>query len=297
MSLKFRSISLFFFAFATALNAQAKDSVSVIAYQVELENVQQTIEVLGELKAVDSVVLTPNVSEIVSKIHFDDGQEVTQGQLLIEFNNRQELAELREKQISAAEAKKQYYRLKKLQGRATVSQSQIDEQYRDWQVLEAEINTLKTRIADLRIEAPFAGQLGLRQFSIGAFVEQGQPLVSLDNIQQMQLDLMVADKYLTEIELGQTINIKSEAYPDNQFTAQITAISPQLDTASRMLKIRAKLENEAKLLKTNMLVSAFITLPVKQKLTIPNKSILMLGDHNFVYRIKNKGYPYSVIDF
>lgn len=286
MSLNFRKLFTFMLLLWLPSQVLANKPVSVIAYKVGYEKLNQTIEALGELKAIDSVTLTPNISEVITKIHFQDGQEVKQGDLLVEFNDRQEQAELKAKQISAAEAKKQYYRLKNLQGRATVSQAQIDAQYRDWQVLEAEINTLQTRIADLIIKAPFSGQLGLKQFSEGAFVEQGEALVSLDNINEMYLDLMLPDQYLSEIKLGQFIKVFSRSYKDKEFKAQITAISPQLDQSSRMLMVRAKLDNSSRLLKTNMLVRALVELPAKEKLTIPNKSIMMLGDHNFVYLIE-----------
>ncbi len=264
----------------------AKPPVSVIAYQVGIEELPQSIEVLGELKAIQSVELKANISEVVSKIHFKDGQTVAKDQLLIEFNDKQELAELKEKQISASEAKKQYYRLKNLQGRANVSESQIDEQYRTWQVLEAQINTLKTQLTDRTIRAPFSGQLGLKQFYEGAFIEQGDSLITLNNIEKMQLDLLVSERYLADISVGQKVLVTAEPYPEKEFMAQVMAISPQLDANSRMIKLRAHIDNNQHLLKTNMLVKAMIQLKSKTQLTVPNKAILMLGDHNYVYRLQ-----------
>lgn len=268
--------------------ALAKKPLSVIAYQVGYIQLQEQVTVLGQLRAVDSIHLTANTSRNVSKIHFKDGQRVEKGQLLVEFNARQELAELQEKQIASQEAKKQYSRLKRLKERsANVSQAQIDEQYRDWQVLEAQANVLKAKIADLRISAPFTGQLGLKQFSTGEFITQGQTLVTLDNIQQMQMDMQIAEQYLNGLSIGQPVNLSSSAYPSTTFSANISAISPQLDTKTRMLQVRAILNNPQSLLKSNMWVTAQIDLPAKNTLMIPNKSILMLGDHNYVYKLSN----------
>jgi len=281
-------LGFFLSSISVSLNIKAAESnnvISIIAYQVDYQNIPQTIEVLGELKAIQSIFLTAKVSDVITGIHFADGQQVDQNQLLVEFDNLQELAQLREKEISAKEAKKQYFRLKNLKGRANVSQSQIDEQYRDWQVLEAQINTLKVELKDRKILAPFTGQLGLKNFSKGDYIESGETLISLDNTNKMQLDLMVSDRYLQDLKLGQVIDVKSDSYPKKVFSAQIVAISPQLDANSRMIKLRAHIDNHQHELKTNMLVKALIKLPARTELMVPNKSILMLGDHSYVYRL------------
>ena len=285
--MRFLSIAVLFFGFnylPLALANQDK-TVSVIAYKVNYEQQQQVVKALAELKATQSIMLTSHVSETVTDIYFTDGEQVEKGKKLIEFNQQQELAQLKEKRVSAVEAKKQYNRLKNLKGRANISQAQIDEQYRVWQVLEAQINTLKTELNDRKITTPFSGQLGLKNFNVGDYIEQGQTLVSLDNMQTMQLDLMVSERYLPSIQVGDSIKITSNIYQDQEFTAIITAISPQLDNNSRMIMLRAELDNSQNLFKTNMLVTAHITLKSKQQLTVPNKAILMLGDHQYVYKL------------
>lgn len=297
--MRVKSIAVLFLSlfYLIAVQANQDKPVSVIAFKINYEQSQQTVEALAELKATQSVMLTSQVSETVTNIYFKDGDVVEEGQLLIEFNQQQEMAQLKEKRISATEAKKQYTRLKKLRGRANVSQSQIDEQYRIWQVLEAQINTLITELQDRKITAPFTGRLGLKSFFKGDYVEQGQTLVSLDNIEKMQLDLMVSERYLPSIKVGDIIEITSDIYEDKVFSAKVMAISPQLDSSSRMLKIRAELDNSDNLFKTNMLVTARITLQATQRLVVPNKSILMLGDHQYVYRLvsdKNSEDLYSI---
>lgn len=273
---------------ALSMPAYAKNPVPVIGYQVDYEMKRKQVHAIGELKAVDSIVLAANVSRAVTKIHFKNGQQVEEGQLLVEFNNRQELAELKEKQIAAQEAQKQYKRLQGLKKRSTtVSQSQIDEQFRDWQILEAQINTLKAKLADLKISAPFSGQLGFKQFSEGSFIKQGEALVTLTDSRQMYLDLLVAEQYLADLQIGQTIQFSSQAYENQQFNASIIAISPQLDIDSRMLKVRAMVDNQKGWLKSNMLVETNFALAPKKELLVPNKSILMLGDYNYVYKLQS----------
>lgn len=272
------------FASSAYANQSKAAPTSVIAYKVDYQNIPQNLTMLAELKALNSVQLTSSVTDVVSAIYFKDGQEVAKDQLLIEFNNEQELAELKEKQISAIEAKKQYLRLKKLQGKVSVSQASIDEQYRNWQVFEAQVNSLKAELQNRQIRAPFSGVLGLKDIVVGDFINQGQALVSLTNNQTMQLDFEIADKFLNSVKPGQKVELISQSYPDKVFLAHINAISPQLSADTRMIKLRALLKNNQQLA-SNMLVQAKIKLSDKRILAIPNKSILMLGDHSYVYRL------------
>ena len=292
---KYSVVPFFILTFLLMASAQAKSPVSVIAYQVESRAVEQSVEVLGELRAIESIDITAKVSDVIERIHYQDGQRVKKGEPLVTFNQQQERALLKEKQIAAQQAKAQYQRLKNLQGRATVSQSRIDEQYRDWQVLEAQIGTIQTQLADRKITAPFAGQLGLTQVNAGQFVEVGTPLVKLVNSRKMQLDLMVSQRYLSQLELNQTVSLTTQAYPSESFNGQIFAISPQLDPITRMVRIRAHFDNPDFKLKNGMLVKAKLSFNSEKQRLIPNKSVLMLGDHQFVYRlIKGENRDYKV---
>lgn len=262
-----------------------KPPVPVIAYEVKPIAIPVHLQVLGRLESKESVDITANVTERVKALHFKDGEFVRKSQLLVELNAEEEFALLEEAKEAAEEAKRQYDRVKEIEGRGTVTRSLIDERYRQWKTAEAKRKVIQAQIADRRIYAPFAGQVGLRNISVGALVQPGTKIVSLDDTRQMRLDLLLPSRYLRDLKLGQTVEIESTSYPGRRFSGQLEVIAPRVDEAIRMVKARAMVDNPKGELKSQMMVQAFIELPTQEQLMVPNTAILMLGDRQFVYRI------------
>ncbi len=262
-----------------------KPPVPVIAYEVKPIAIPVHLQVLGRLESIESVDIAANVTERVKALHFKDGEFVRKSQLLVELNAEEEFALLEEAKEAAEEAKRQYDRVKEIEGRGTVTRSLIDERYRQWKTAEAKRKVIQAQIADRRIYAPFAGQVGLRNISVGALVQPGTKIVSLDDTRQMRLDLLLPSRYLRDLKLGQTVEIESTSYPGRRFSGQLEVIAPRVDETIRMVKARAMVDNPKGELKSQMMVQAFIELPTQEQLMVPNTAILMLGDRQFVYRI------------
>ena len=175
---------------------EKKKPVSVIAYRVVPMALPADIEVLGALQSNASVDITANVTETVTQLHFKDGQQVKKGQLLVTLNSREEEALQEEAKEIAEEAKRQYDRVKEIEGRGTVTRSLVDERYRQWKAAEAKQKVIDAQLADRRLYAPFSGQLGFRQLSEGALVQSGTKIVSLDDTRQMKLDMLIPSRHL-----------------------------------------------------------------------------------------------------
>ena len=77
-----------------------------------------------------TIETTATVSEAVTAIHFEDGQRVAEGDILVEMTNQEEHALLEEALSTAAEAKKQYDRVRPLAQRGAASTSLLDQRRR-----------------------------------------------------------------------------------------------------------------------------------------------------------------------
>ncbi|PLA74572.1 efflux transporter periplasmic adaptor subunit [Hydrogenovibrio sp. SC-1] len=263
--------------------------VPVIAYEVieTASPVKQTL--LGSLEAKSSIDVVAKATDVITAIYFKEGEWVRKSALLVEQNAEEELALLEESKELEAEAKRQYDRVKGIEGKGSVTVSLIDERYRLWKTAAAKRKVIQAQVADRRIYAPFSGQLGFRQLSEGAFVTAGTKIVSLDDTSQMILDLLVPERYLSGIHLEQPIEVRTEAYRAEVFTGHVSAISPRVDPVMRMVQVRAMVDNPKAKLKTNMMVEAQLVLKAQASLKIPNSAIEMLGDRQFVYRLQPNG--------
>lgn len=259
--------------------------ISVIAYQVTQQSIPDNIELLGNLKSNLAVDITTNITKVITKLHFKETDFVKKGQLLITLNSAEERAMLAEAKINTAEAKSQYRRVKKLEGRGSITLSVIDEAYRKWQANSAKQKIILTKIKQHSIYAPFSGQLGFSDLTVGSLVKSGTSIINLYNNQQMKLDLLIPSRYLNAIQINQPLIIQANSFPKQVFNGKITAISPSIHQNLHMLQARAVIENRQQLLKNNMLVNAELTLPLQQQVVIPNTALLMLGEKKFVYKL------------
>lgn len=294
-------------AFAQPSPASAPPALPVIVAPVKLESKTQPLETLGTLKAIQSIEIRANVSEILQQIFVQDGQMVKQGDLLFELSDQQELALLEQAKVVAAEAKRQYERAKKLRGQGNITEAVIDEKQAQWKSAQAEIAIIEAQIADRKIYAPFSGQVGLLNVSRGDLINANNTLTTLDDTSKLYVDLQIPSQYLGSLSLNQTVHIfpptpatMGKRLERNQapIVAKIIAISPRLDPQTRLLPVRARID-EPQGLVSGMVVKSQLQLQPESKLWITNSSILMVGEKQFVYRLKQadlevSSKPYSV---
>src|SRR5690606_30901560 len=148
---------------------------------------------LGTLQANESVELSATVTERVTAIHFDSGQRVNKGTLLLEMDAAEEKALLAEQQSVLEEAKRQVERLKPLMERGAASQSAMDQAKLDLQTAKSRIAAIESRIQERRIVAPFDGKLGLRNISIGTLAQPGTLISTIDDDSIMKLDFSIPE--------------------------------------------------------------------------------------------------------
>lgn len=242
-----------------------------------------TIEGLGTVTANESVALTATVTETVSAIHFDDGDRVSKGQLLVELSSREEHAQLEEARATVGEAHRQYQRIKSLAARGTAARSLLDERQREWETARARLAAIESRLADRLIRAPFAGIVGLRDLSVGALVEPGDLITTLDDDGVVKLDFPVAATYLDLLRPGLTVTASSRAFAGRSFVGTIKAVNSRVDPVSRSVRVRAMLPNPERLLKPGMLVNVVLQQEPRKTLLVPEEALLPLGEQQFVF--------------
>ena len=265
---------------AMAQSQVAPQAIPVIVAEARLEAFADPVEALGTLKAMESVNLTANVTETVSALHFDDGQRVTAGQVLVEMTSAEEHALLEEGQARVAEAERQYDRVKALATQRAASESLLDERRRDLDAARAQLVAIESRLADRLIKAPFAGVIGLRNISAGALVRPGDLIATLDDDDRMKLDFALPSLYLPDLQPGLVIQARAQALGERVFSGAIAAIDSRVDPVTRAIQVRALLPNPERDLKPGLLMRVEVPRNPRQGLAIPEAALLQRGkDH------------------
>lgn len=255
----------------------------VKVFTVEKRLFPVTIEALGTAKANESVVLTAQVTDTVTDVLFDDGETVTAGQLLVQLNDKEEIARVAQLQVSLEEAKRQLTRVKNLARTSAASEQLLDEQQALVNSLEAQISVANAQLEDLKITAPFNGRLGIRQVSVGSLLRPADEITTLDDISVIKVDFNIAENHLASMAVGQKVTAKSVAYPGREFSGEITAIDSRIDPVTRSMLARAIINNPYADLRPGMLMQVTIEKQVLDTLVIPEESLVPNGERQFVY--------------
>lgn len=258
----------------------------VVASVVEAPFVD-SLQAVGSTRANESIEITANVSDRIERILFEEGEQVTAGQLLVQMNAAEERAQLAEALANLSDQRQQFERLDRLVATNSASRSQRDEQKARMEAAEARVEAIRARIDEREIRAPFAGQLGLRQVSPGARIASGTMITTLDDIQPIKLDFSVPEGFLAALATGAIIRSRTAAWPDRTFEGRVTQISPRVDPVTRAVAIRAELPNDDRLLRPGMLMLVDLVRDERQGLMVPEGALTPRGERQYVFRIRD----------
>lgn len=268
---------------ATQEKSTFKRVVAVKMVPVVLAEFIESVEAVGTARANEQVVITSKYSDLVDEIYFDDGQRVKKGAVLVKLNNQEELAKVSELTANLSESKAHLKRLTELLSSRATSKSLVEQQEAKTKAIEAQLMSARTKLNDLTIRAPFAGVLGFREASKGAYIDAGDVITSLDDLSFIKVDFHLPERLLTDIHVGQQVSAVNTAYREKEFIGKITAIDSRIDSSTRSIKVRATISNEALKLHPGMLLNISVLLQVENILQLPESSIIPIEDNHYVF--------------
>ena len=279
------------FLSATAWAAQGPPPTAVILESVQMGAIADPLEALGTVQANETVQITARVSDVITAIHFEDGQTVKAGQLLVQMSDAEEAALLVEAQSMAEEAELQYQRVRSLVEKGTAAQSLLDERLRESQTARARVTAVRSRLEDRVITAPFAGVVGLRRVSPGALVAPGDVITTLVDDSQMKLDFTIPSPFLGSVPRGTVIYATTPAFPDESFTGTVASVDSVINPVTRSITVRARIPNPDHRLIPGMLMTLELQRGARQALIIAEEAIVPRGGRTFVYVVNPRAEP------
>ena len=248
---------------------------------------ENKIKVTGSILPNESLQLKSEVSGLVTKIHFREGQSVKKGTLLVSLKNDQLQAQLEKFKFSRQLAQETERRQKLLLNKEAISQEEYDISLTALNTVEADIKVVEAQIAQTSIIAPFDGVLGLREISEGAYITNSTIIANFYSIDPVKLDFAIPGKYASEVKAGDIVYFQTEALTE-QFQGQVYAIEPQIDETTRTLRLRAICENdEGKLLPGQFVRIELVMSSIDNALMVPTVSVIPELNGHKVYVATN----------
>lgn len=266
-----------------------KPPVSVAAATAEQRPWQQRLPAVGSLKALQGVELSLEQAGTVKSLHFESGQQVKQGQLLLQLDSDQEAALLGTAQADLGLAKVDYSRGSQLVGDQAISRGEFDRLTAQYRRNQAVVDQLKASLEKKSIKAPFSGTIGIRQVDIGDFLASGTVIATLQDLSSLYVDFNMPEQSLPQLALGQKVLLQVAAFPGQTFNATLSAINPKVDENTRNLLVRASLANPDGKLLPGMFASLLVLLPDPQpQVVVPESAITYTLYGNSVYVVSPK---------
>ncbi len=265
--------------------SMAPEAPVVETETIAVRPVHDELPALGTTVAQESVEVTATAAEKIINVFFEDGQIVRKGTLLVQLDNIQELATLKQAEIVVAEAEREAARVTELLAKRAISSKDYDAQITRLAAARAAVELVNANLRDRRVEAPFDGMLGRRTVSPGHLVNPGTVITTLDDLSKMKVDFEVSEKHLTRLTAGQSFSAQTAAYPKRIFTGTILAVDPRINPVTRSVQIRGILDNPDLALRPGMLLTIDLNLLTREVLQLPEKAILSLGETQYVYRV------------
>ena len=264
-------------------------AVTVTTAVVREQAFNDTLQAIGTARARESITVTAKVSEVVREVHFESGDRVGKGAVLVTLSGQQQQAALREAEAAATEAERLYRRQQELAVQQLIARSQLDSQRAARDTARARVEQVRAQLGERVIRAPFAGVLGIRQVSPGALVSPGTPIATLDDLTRMYVDFPVPEGALAHVAPGQTVRGRVGAWPDQRFEGTVETVDARVDPSTRSVTVRASFPNPDRLLRPGMLVTAQLEQRERQALLVPEIAIVQVGQSSFAWRVKEDG--------
>ncbi len=286
-----KEVLAFFFAYPALAQEPPATVSTTIAHASAW---QDTLQAVGTIRAVRGADLAAEVSGVVDAVEFDSGRDVAAGTVLLRLRPNDDAAKLADLQAGAELAAENLARDTKQYRAQAVSQATMDADQSHLASARAQVVQQQALVAEKIVRAPFAGRLGLRLVDQGQYLAAGTTIVTLQALDPLFVDFYLPQQALAEIRTGETADLKIDTYPGRVFTATISAISPKLDPASRMLSVRATLPNPDHALLPGMFATVTLQVgTVHHYVTLPDAAIVYNPYGSMVY-VVGKGTPAPV---
>lgn len=270
---------------AESIKSAPQPVQTISAEGAKTETWQPEVTAIGTLTASEGIDIAPEAGGVVAEVLFESGDTVKKGDKLVQLDTATDEAELKSLQVQLANAQTEYERKQKLVDQGFAARSDFENQRTVRDQLRASVERTEALIAQKSVYAPWDGKLGLRSISIGSFVAAGQKVVWLQKVEPIYADFNVSEEDYGRIADGQKVTAQFSAWPDQSFTGTVKTADAKMSEASRMITVRATLENpDGRLLPgmyANVTVESGAPLSV---VTVPQTAVTysLYGDNVFV---------------
>ena len=243
-------------------------------------------QAVGSLRSRQGVMLRPEVGGRVKEIFFNDGQRVRKGQLMVQFDDQLQQAQVAQARAELSIAQANHKRNQELVAQNFISQRSLDESSAALEVSRAKLSLAQATLQRLQVLAPFDGITGLKQINVGDYLKDGADMVNVEDIDAVLLDFRLPERFQARVRAGQKAQLTVDALPGRPFTAIVQAVDPLIEANGRSVGVRGCIDNRQQQLRPGMFARVNAVFGSRENaLVIPEEAIIPQGGRTFVVKV------------
>ena len=249
--------------------------------------VRDHFHALGSIESDANIEIVSELNARVISLPFREGQPVDSGTTLARLDDREFRAEAERTQAQRDQALSNYERSKKLSEQGAISGQELEDARTALRVAEAVAALAQARFEKTRIRAPYAGLVGVRRVSPGAYLREGTVITDLTRVDEMKVAFSAPERYARDLRSGVAIELMTPAFPAERFAGRLSVVDPVVDAGTRTLRLVARIPNPGYRLRPGMSADVNVTLAERSHaLSVPDEAVFAEGNQNFVYVVK-----------
>jgi membrane fusion protein (multidrug efflux system) len=257
-----------------------------------------TMTVIGTAEAIQGVTVSADLPGTIDKIHFESGQWVHEGDILVELDTRQERAQLANQEAQRDLAAINFGRSQQLVKEGVIARQDFDNAAAQQKATEAQVGDIRAAIARKTIKAPFTGVLGIRQVSLGQYLAAGQAIVSLQSVDPIYVNFGLPQQETAKVTPGRVLRVTDADLPGIVFGGKVTALDSVINEQTRNIQVQATLANKGNKLRPGMFVQVELPLGTpREVVSLPATAINYAPYGDSVYVVADmkdaKGHEYQ----
>jgi len=269
---------------------------------------ERVLSAVASVVSAKGVGISNDAPGIVSRIHFDSGATVKQGQVLVELDSsveRAQLASIRARQKFADTTLK---RSNELIASGVIARAQVDEAEAAFSASKADESGLIAQIERKTLRAPFSVRLGLREVNLGQYLAPGTRVTVIESTISDYVDFTLPQENLGRLQVGMPVRVTEDTDGEQRATngespqpvaaglppleGQISAVDTSVDPATRAVKVRATLPSDSARFRPGMFVRVSVILPEKAKVVVvPVISVVRASYGDSLFVVEDKPGP------
>jgi len=259
---------------------------TVATTQATVQQWQPRQTAVGSTRASMGADLAAEIAGVIDQIHFESGQTVPAGTVLLDLRPNDDPAKLAQLQANADLALVALQRDEKQLAAKAIAQATVDSDAANLKVTRALVEAQQAVMAEKVVRAPFAGKLGVRQIDVGQYIAAGTTIVTLQQLDPMFVDFYLPQQAVGQVTVGESVAVTVDAFPGRTFDGKVASLNSKIDPTSRMLQIRADVANPDGVLLPGLSVNvAVATGEPRPLVTIPSAAVAYNPYGSLVYII------------